>query len=134
MLFESCQPVGARVYETCLALAFFIRASLKSGQYCALALTNHLFLHHHGNKSFFCKTSSKRAKYVFQQHKRCIVASVIVHYSKRHKGFLVRLIQTKEKFFVNVFTGKGALHSFSFSSLTAAQNFLNSFIKSFNKI
>jgi hypothetical protein len=61
------------------------------------------------------------------------VASVIVHYSKRHKGFLVRLIQAKEKFLVNVFTGNGSLHSYNFTSLAAAQNFLNAFIKSLNK-
>ncbi len=65
VLFESWYSIGARVYETCLALAFFIRLSLKSGQYCALALNYHLFLHQHGNKSLFRKRAPKRAKYVF---------------------------------------------------------------------
>ncbi|MEW6701550.1 MAG: hypothetical protein AB1298_02420 [Bacteroidota bacterium] len=61
------------------------------------------------------------------------MASVIVHYSKRHKGFLVRLIQVKEKYSVNIFAPKGALHSYGFSSLTAAQTFMHAFIKSLNK-
>ena len=65
VLFESWYPIGVRVYETCLALAFFIRPSLKSEQYCALALNYHLFLHQHGNKPLFRKGMTKRAKYVF---------------------------------------------------------------------
>ncbi|MCX6175384.1 MAG: hypothetical protein NTZ27_11580 [Ignavibacteriales bacterium] len=61
------------------------------------------------------------------------MASVIVHYSKRHKGFLVRLIQLKEKFFVNVFTPSGSLHSQSFKTYSSANTFLNAFIKSLKK-
>lgn len=58
------------------------------------------------------------------------MGSKIVHYSKWHKGYLIRLIQVNEKYFVNVFTGKGTLHSQTFHSLPAAQSFLYSFIKS----
>jgi hypothetical protein len=61
------------------------------------------------------------------------VAAKIVHYSKSHFGYLFRIIQIDEKFLVNIFAPKGALHSYSFSSLTTAQNFLNAFIKSLSK-
>ncbi|MEW6506153.1 MAG: hypothetical protein AB1432_00250 [Bacteroidota bacterium] len=61
------------------------------------------------------------------------MASVIVHYSKRYKGFLIRLVQSNKNFFVNVLTGKGALHSYNFTSLATAYTFLNAFIKSLKK-
>ncbi|MBA4407204.1 hypothetical protein C0389_08020 [bacterium] len=69
----------------------------------------------------------------FNSVKGLFMASVIVHYSKRHKGFLVRLIQSNQNFFVNVFTPAGALHSQSFKTYTAASTFLNAFIKSLKK-
>jgi len=69
----------------------------------------------------------------FNSVKGRVMASVIVHYSKRHKGFLIRLVQSNQKFFLNVFTGKGALHSYSFTSLSTAYTFLNAFIKSLKK-
>lgn len=61
------------------------------------------------------------------------MASKIVHYSKRHKGLLVRLIQSNNNFFVNIFTASGTLHSQSFKTLSAAYTFLNAFIKSLKK-
>ncbi len=62
-----------------------------------------------------------------------VMASVIVHYSKRHKGFLIRLVQSNQNFFVNVFTPSGSLHSQSFKTISSANTFLNAFIKSLKK-
>jgi len=58
------------------------------------------------------------------------MASKIVHNSKRHKGFLIRLVQSNQNFFVNVFTPSGAFHSQSFKTLSSAYTFLNALIKS----
>lgn len=61
------------------------------------------------------------------------LASTKVLYSKRHKGFLVRLIHSQHTFFVNVFTPSGSLHSQSFKTLASANSFLHAFIKSLKK-
>jgi hypothetical protein len=82
---------------------------------------------------YFAKQRLSGQNMFFNGVKGRVMASVIVHYSKRHKGFLIRLIQSKDKFCINVFTGKGALHSYSFTSLATAYTFLNAFIKSLKK-
>ena len=61
------------------------------------------------------------------------MATKTVFYSKSHKGFLIRLIQSNQKFFVNVFTPSGAFHSQSFKTFSSANTFLNAFIKSLKK-
>ena len=82
---------------------------------------------------FFAKERLSGQNMFFNGVKGRVMASVIVHYSKRHKGFLIRLVQSNKNFYVNVFTGKGALYSYNFTSLAAAYTFLNAFIKSLNK-
>jgi len=82
---------------------------------------------------YFAKDRLSGQNMFFNGVKGRVMASVIVHYSKRHKGFLIRLVQSNQNFFVNVFTGKGALHSYNFTSLATAYTFLNAFIKSIKK-
>ncbi len=82
---------------------------------------------------YFAKDRLSGQNMFFNGVKGRVMASVIVHYSKWHKGFLIRLVQSKQNFFVNVFTPSGSLHSQSFKTYSSANTFLNAFIKSLKK-
>ena len=83
---------------------------------------------------YFAKDRLSGQNMFFNGAKGRVMLSVIVHYSKRHKGFLIRLVQLNQNFFVNVFTPSGSFHSQSFKTYTAANTFLNAFIKSIKNL
>jgi len=82
---------------------------------------------------YFAKDRLSGQNMFFNSVKGRVMATKKVFYSKRYKGFLIRLIHANQKYFVNVFTPAGSLHSQSFKTYSSANTFLNAFIKSIKK-
>ena len=64
-----------------------------------------------------------------KMQKRPLASGAVVHFKKRHSGWLFLILYFQKKYLVNIFATNGTPFSFSFSNLTEAYAFYLFIIK-----